>query len=63
MVRGIRDETGAITAFSLFLFIAAIAFGGLAVDMAYTRKTQTELQISADAAARLMAERITEHLV
>lgn len=46
-----KDEDGALTVFGLFLFMAALIFGGLSLDVSYAYKTRTEIQVAADAAA------------
>ncbi len=47
----LRDETGALTSFGLFLLMAMLALGGLALDVANAYRVRTHLQVTADAAA------------
>ena len=47
----LRREDGALTAFGLFLIIAMICVGGLAIDVANAIKVRTHLQVAADSAA------------
>ena len=46
-----RREDGAMTAFGLFMFIAMVAIGGLALDVANAMMARTQLQVAADAIA------------
>ncbi len=46
-----KSEDGAMTATGLFLFLTALVFGGLALDVTYAYKSRTELQVAADTAA------------
>ncbi|TFL15988.1 pilus assembly protein TadG-related protein [Jannaschia formosa] len=45
------SEEGAMTAFGLFLFTAACAIGGLAIDVSNAMRIRTQLQVAADSAA------------
>ncbi len=49
--RFLRQDDGALTAFGLFLTIAMICVGGLAIDVANAIKVRTHLQVAADSAA------------
>lgn len=44
-------EDGSMTAFGLFIFVAAICIGGLALDVANAITVRTHLQVAADSAA------------
>ncbi|RZW07599.1 MAG: hypothetical protein EX266_06265 [Rhodobacteraceae bacterium] len=46
-----RREDGALTAYGLFLVIAMICVGGLAIDVANAVMVRTHLQVAADSAA------------
>ncbi|PSK81568.1 Flp pilus assembly protein TadG [Limimaricola soesokkakensis] len=56
-----RDESGAIMALSLFLFLAMIAIGGLGVDVANYERNRTLLQTHLDNAV-LAAASLTQEL-
>jgi Flp pilus assembly protein TadG len=46
-----RDESGGITVFGLFLFVACCGLAGLALDVSHAFLTRTRLQLAADGAA------------
>lgn len=46
-----KDVSGAISAFSVFVFLALLMIGGLAVDVASLYEARTQLQVAADSAA------------
>ena len=59
----LNRQDGALTAFGIFLTIAMICVGGLAIDVANAIKVRTHLQVAADSAAHaalLARERTTE---
>ncbi|MGR3341717.1 MAG: pilus assembly protein TadG-related protein [Paracoccaceae bacterium] len=47
----LEREDGAMTALGLFLFLASVVIGGLAIDVASAMMARTQLQVAADAAA------------
>lgn len=63
MLSTLHDETGAMTAFGLFIFAASLMLSGYAIDVGNVIRVRTKLQIVADAsahAALLSRERQTE---
>ncbi|MFT7311829.1 MAG: putative membrane protein, partial [Paracoccaceae bacterium] len=46
----VRDESGSLIIFSLFMFLAMIAVGGLALDVLRYENIRTQLQNTTDAA-------------
>jgi Flp pilus assembly protein TadG len=51
LAKFLRDESGSYTLWSLVWFMLFVAFGGLAVDVTDAYRNQTQLQVTADAAA------------
>ena len=47
----LRGQSGAMTAFGLFMSLSGIVIGGLAIDVANAIKSRTELQVAADVTA------------
>lgn len=46
-----RKEDGALTAFGLFILVAGMMIGGMALDVGYAVMARTQLQVAADSAA------------